>query len=145
MARGINKMTLIGNLGQDPELRFRPDGGAVCVLSVATTETWKDRQTGERKEHTEWHRCVLFDRQAEIAGEYLKKGSTVYLEGKLRTNKWEDKEGQTRWTTEIRCHEMHLMGGRKDAGHKGNETSGAESASDGAAASAADFDDDLSY
>lgn len=130
MARGINRVTLFGNLGQDPELRYRPDGGAVCVLSVATTEIWKSQQ-GERKEHTEWHRCVLFDRQAEVAAEYLKKGSTVYLEGKLRTNKWEDKEGQTRYTTEIRCNDMQILGGRKDAS-KGNEAAGDELAPDAA-------------
>ncbi len=106
MARGINKVILVGNLGADPETRYMPSGSAVTNLSVATSESWKDKQTGEQNERTEWHKVVMFDRLAEIAAEYLRKGSQVYIEGKLQTRKWQDRDGNDRWTTEIRASEM---------------------------------------
>ncbi|MEE2651298.1 MAG: single-stranded DNA-binding protein, partial [Pseudomonadota bacterium] len=106
MARGINKVILVGNLGQDPETRYMPSGGAVTNVTIATSETWKDKQTGQPQERTEWHRVVFFNRLAEIAGEYLKKGSKVYVEGSLRTRKWQDQSGQDRYTTEIVAAEM---------------------------------------
>ena len=107
-SRGVNKVILIGNLGQDPEVRYMPNGGAVCNITVATSETWKDKNTGENQEKTEWHRVVMFRRLAEIAGEYLKKGSKVYLEGRLQTRKWQDQQGQDRYTTEIVADQMHM-------------------------------------
>jgi single-strand DNA-binding protein len=103
MARGVNKVILIGNLGTDPEVRYMPNGQAVANLSIATSESWKDKDTGEQKEMTEWHRVVMYRRLAEIAGEYLRKGSKVYIEGKIRTRKWSDQSGQDRYTTEIIC------------------------------------------
>ncbi|NIV17845.1 MAG: single-stranded DNA-binding protein [Woeseiaceae bacterium] len=116
MARGINKVILVGNLGADPETRYMPSGSAVTNLSVATTESWKDKQSGEQKDRTEWHKVVMFDRLAEIAAEYLRKGSQVYIEGKLQTRKWQDRDGNDRWTTEIRANEMQMLGGRGGAG-----------------------------
>ncbi len=108
----LNKVTLIGNLGADPEVRYMPAGGAVTSISIATTRRWKDKQTGERKDATEWHRVVFFNRIAEIAGEYLKKGSQVYVEGRLQTRKWQDKDGHERYTTEIIAEEMHMLGSK---------------------------------
>lgn len=116
MARGINKVILVGNVGGDPETRYMPSGSAVTNLTIATNETWKDKQTGEKKERTEWHRVAMFNRLAEIAAEYLRKGSQVYVEGKIRTRKWQDKEGQDRYTTEIIADEMQMLGGRGGAG-----------------------------
>lgn len=110
--RGINKVILVGNLGADPEIRYMPNGNAVCNLSVATGESWKDKQSGETVERTEWHRVVLFGKIAEIAGEYLKKGTQAYFEGRLQTRKWQDKSGQDRYTTEIIATDMHMLGGR---------------------------------
>ncbi len=119
MARGINKVILVGNMGNDPEVRYTPAGAAVTTISVATTESWKDKE-GNKQEKTEWHRVVFFGRLAEIAGEYLKKGSQVYIEGKLRTNKWQDQSGQDRYTTEILANEMQMLGGRSgDSGSGG--------------------------
>ena len=112
----VNKVIVVGNLGKDPETRFMPDGKAVCNFSVATTDTWKDKATGEKKEATEWHRVSAFGRLAEICGEYLKKGSQVYVEGKLRTRKWQDKEGQDRYTTEIIADAMQMLGSRSGMG-----------------------------
>ena len=112
MARGINKVILIGNLGQDPETRFMPSGGAVTNVNLATSESWKDKQTGQPQERTEWHRVVFFNRLAEIAGEYLKKGSKVYVEGSLRTRKWQGQDGQDRYTTEIVGSEMQMLDSR---------------------------------
>ncbi|MDR2128904.1 MAG: single-stranded DNA-binding protein [Burkholderiaceae bacterium] len=112
----INKIILIGNLGQDPELRSFPSGGQVCNLRIATTDKWKDRQTGEPREHTEWHSVVFNDRLAEVAAQYLRKGSQVYVEGSLRTRKWQDKEGNDRYTTEIRGNVMQMLGSRQGAG-----------------------------
>lgn len=114
MARGVNKCILIGNIGQDPETKFMPSGGAVTNVSIATSESWKDKTTGEPKEKTEWHRVVFFNRLAEIAGEYLKKGSKVYVEGSLRTRKWQDQGGQDRYTTEIVASEMQMLDSRSD-------------------------------
>ncbi len=116
MARGINKVILVGNLGADPETRYMPSGSAVTNLSVATSEQWKDKQTGEQKERTEWHKVAMFNRLAEIAAEYLRKGSQVYIEGKLRTRKWQDRDGNDRWTTEIIADEMQMLGGRGGGG-----------------------------
>jgi single-strand DNA-binding protein len=115
MARGINKVILVGNLGADPETRYMPSGSAMTTLSVATTDSWRDKQTGEQKEQTEWHRVVFFDRLAEVAAEYLRKGSQVYIEGSLRTRKWQDQQGNDRYTTEIRAREMQMLGGRPGA------------------------------
>jgi len=112
MARGINKVILVGNLGKDPEVRYANNGSAIANISIATTESWKDRNTGEQQERTEWHRVVMFNRLGEIAGEYLKKGSQVYIEGKLQTRKWQDQSGQDRYTTEIVANEMQMLGGR---------------------------------
>src|SRR5450631_3575038 len=111
----VNKVILVGNLGKDPESRFLPDGGAVCNFSVATTDKWKDK-SGEQQERTEWHRISTFAKLAEICGEYLKKGSQVYIEGKLRTRKWQDKEGQDRYTTEIIADAMQMLGSRSGMG-----------------------------
>ena len=110
----VNKVILVGNLGRAPEIRHMPSGEAVCTLSVATSETWKDKTTGERKEATEWHRVVLFGRLAEVADQYLYKGASVYIEGSLRTRKWTDKGGQERYTTEIRADMMKMLGGKGD-------------------------------
>lgn len=112
MARGINKVILIGNLGKDPETRYMPSGGAVTNLTLATSESWKDKQTGEQKENTEWHRVVFFNRLAEIAAEYLRKGSKVYIEGRLQTRKWQGQDGQDRYTTEIVANEMQMLDSR---------------------------------
>jgi single-strand DNA-binding protein len=108
----LNKVILIGNLGADPETRYAPSGDAICNLRIATTETWKDKSTGEKREATEWHRVAMFGRLAEIAAQYLRKGSQVYIEGRLQTRKWQDKDGQDRYTTEIRADEMKMLGGR---------------------------------
>ncbi len=112
MARGVNKVILIGNLGNDPDVRYTANGKAITNISLATSESWKDKDSGEQQERTEWHRVVFFGRLAEIASEYLKKGSQVYVEGSLRTNKWQDKEGKDRYTTEIIASEMQMLGGR---------------------------------
>ena len=111
MARGVNKVILIGNLGDAPDIRYTQDGKAIANLSVATSESWKDKNTGEKVEKTEWHRACMFGRLAEIAGEYLTKGSKVYLEGKLQTRKWQDKDGNDRYTTEIVASEMQMLDG----------------------------------
>lgn len=120
MARGINKVILIGNLGADPETRYMPSGGAVTNVNLATSESWKDKQTGQPQERTEWHRVVFFNRLAEIAGEYLRKGSKVYIEGSLRTRKWQGQDGQDRYTTEIVASEMQMLDGRGGNNEGGN-------------------------
>ena len=129
MARGVNRVILVGNLGQDPEIRYMPNGNAVANISVATSETWKDKQTGESKDKTEWHRVVIFGRLAEIAGEYLKKGSQVYIEGQLQTRKWQDQSGIDHYTTEIVVNiggTMQMLGSREnsadDLGHSTQNT-----------------------
>jgi single-strand DNA-binding protein len=116
MARGINKVILIGNLGADPEVRYMPSGGAVANLRIATTESWKDRQSGEMQERTEWHRVVLFGRLGEVAKEYLRKGSRVYLEGRLQTRKWQGQDGQDRYATEVVANDMQMLD-RREGGH----------------------------
>jgi len=156
MARGVNKVILIGNLGKDPEVRYMPSGGAVANVTLATSESWKDKQSGEQKERTEWHNVVFFNRLAEIVGEYLKKGSQVYVEGSLRTRKWQDKEGRDRYTTEIVAGEMQMLGGRGGGGGGGgyNQSSApsrapAASESDGSGGGfgggAEEFDDDIPF
>jgi single-strand DNA-binding protein len=115
MARGINKVILVGNLGVDPETRYMPSGSAVTNLRIATSESWKDKQSGEQQERTEWHRVAMFGRLAEIAAEYLRKGSQVYIEGSLRTRKWQDNDGNDRYSTEIIANEMQMLGSRGDA------------------------------
>ena len=114
----VNKVTVLGNLGRDPETRYSPDGAAITNVTIATSRMWKDKASGDRKEETEWHRVVFFGRQAEIAAEYLRKGRPVYVEGRLRTRKWQDKDGQDRYTTEIVAEEMQLLGGRDDGGRE---------------------------
>ena len=116
MARGVNKVILIGNLGNDPEVRYTPNGNAVATISLATSETWRDKQSGELQDRTEWHRVVFFNRLAEIVGEYLRKGSKVYVEGSLRTRKWQDKSGLDKYTTEIIANEMHMLDSKGNGG-----------------------------
>ncbi|MBE9538508.1 MAG: single-stranded DNA-binding protein [Proteobacteria bacterium] len=134
MARGINKVILIGNLGQDPEVKYMPSGGAVCNITIATSESWKDKNTGDKQERTEWHRVVFYRRLAEIAGEYLKKGSKVYIEGKLQTRKWQDQSGNDRYTTEIIAGEMQMLDSR-----------GATAQPSASPQGGGDFDDDIPF
>ncbi len=154
MARGVNKVILIGNLGRDPEIRYMPNGGAVANLALATSEAWKDKTTGEQQEKTEWHRVILFRRLAEIAGEYLKKGSKVYIEGKLQTRKWQDNQGQDRYTTEIIGNELQMLDGRGGAAGGGSYNSAPTSAPQSSnhqmndmpdMVPAGDFDDDIPF
>ena len=148
MARGVNKVILVGNLGKDPEVRYMSNGNAVCNVTLATSESWKDKQTGEQKEKTEWHTIVFYRRLAEIAGEYLKKGSQVYIEGKLQTRKWQDKSGNDRYTTEIIASEMQMLGSRGGGGSAdfgGASSSRPAAAPAPAAAGADDFDDDIPF
>lgn len=149
MARGINKVILVGNLGADPDTRYMPSGGAVTNLSIATSESWKDKQSGEQKERTEWHKVAMFNRLAEISAEYLRKGSQVYIEGKLRTRKWQDKDGKDRWTTEIIADEMQMLGGRGGGGggapaQNDDHSQPGQPSRDGGGA-ADDFDDDIPF
>ena len=146
MARGINKVIVVGNLGADPDTRYMPSGGAVTNLSVATSESWKDKQTGEQKERTEWHKVAMFGRLAEIAAEYLRKGSQVYIEGKLRTRKWQDRDGNDRYTTEIIADEMQMLGGRGGGGGSApmRDDSG-PSSTPPPQSSSDDFDDDIPF
>ncbi len=123
MARGVNKVILVGNLGADPETRFMPSGGSVTNVRLATSESWKDKKSGEQKEKTEWHRVVFFNRLAEIAAEYLRKGSQIYVEGQIRTQKWQDQSGNDRYTTEIVAREMQMLGGRGAGGGGGGGAS----------------------
>lgn len=150
MARGINKVILIGNLGQDPEVRYMPNGNAVSTVSLATTESWKDKQSGETQTRTEWHRVVFFNRLAEIVGEYLKKGGKVYVEGSLRTRKWQDKNGQDRYTTEIVGNEMQMLDSRGsnqgfDNPAPSQQSSSTPSNNTPAPAGMDDFDDDIPF
>ena len=164
MARGVNKVILIGNLGQDPEARYTPSGSAVCNVPLATTSTWKDRESGEKREKTEWHRLVFFGRLAEITAEYLHKGSQAYVEGRLQTRKWEDQSGTDRYTTEVIVSEMYILGSRSNGSarydnHKGASKSGSQPASSAASSSPGsgggkpqqpdtandDFDDDIPF
>jgi single-strand DNA-binding protein len=156
MARGVNKVILVGNLGADPETRAMPSGSSVANLRIATTESWRDKQSGEQQERTEWHRVALFGRLAEVAAEYLRKGSQVYIEGSLRTRKWQDKQGNERYTTEIVASDMQMLGGRGGAGAgAGGSGSGstprepaadfAPSAGGAAGGEREDFDDDIPF
>ena len=146
MARGINKVIIVGNLGSDPDTRYSPSGTAVTKFSVATSESWKDKQTGEQNERTEWHRVVMFGRLAEIGAEYLRKGSQVYIEGSLRTNKWQDQSGNDRYTTEIIANEMQMLGGRGGSGSGGAPMRDeAPPASPPPQRSSDDFDDDIPF
>jgi single-strand DNA-binding protein len=122
-SRGVNKVILVGNLGNDPEVRYMPNGNAVANLSLATSESWKDQQ-GQMQERTEWHRLTMYRRLAEVAGEYLKKGSQIYVEGKLQTRKWQDQQGNDKYTTEIIVDQMQMLGGRNDGGNSGNAGGG---------------------
>ena len=144
MARGINKVIIVGNLGADPDSRAMPSGNAVTNISVATSESWNDRETGEKQEKTEWHRVVFFNRLAEIAAQYLKKGSQVYVEGKLQTRKWEDKEGNERWTTEVVANQMQVLGDRMSNDMSNDNASSSQSSSDNDF-STDDFDDDIPF
>jgi single-strand DNA-binding protein len=159
MARGVTKVILVGNLGKDPETRYMPSGSAVTNLTLATSESWKDKQTGEQQDRTEWHKIAMFGRLAEIAAEYLRKGSQIYVEGKLRTRKWQDKEGKDRYTTEIVADEMQMLGSKGGGGASASAGAGAAAgASSGAAAGGSgraavndsggppgDFDDDIPF
>ena len=140
MARGINKVILIGHLGQDPETRYMPSGSAVTNLRLATSEQWKDKNTGDQQERTEWHSVAMFGRLAEIAAEYLRKGSQVYIEGRLRTRKWQDKDGHDRYTTEIVANEMQMLGGRPDSSAPARTSSAAMSGGP-----PTDLDDDIPF
>ena len=161
----VNKVILVGNLGRDPETRYATSGSAICNITIATSRQWKDKATGEKKEETEWHRVVFYDRLAEIAGEYLKKGRPVYVEGRLKTRKWQDKEGTDRYTTEIVAEEMQLLGSREGGGggprgggdvefDTAGSGAGAKTAGAGAGAKSSsgtakpktdDFDDDIPF
>jgi single-strand DNA-binding protein len=153
MARGVNKAILVGNLGNDPDMRYTAGGAAIANISIATAESWKDKNTGEQQERTEWHRVVFFGRLAEIVGEYLRKGSQIYVEGRLQTRKWQDKEGQDRWTTEIVANEMQMLGGK--SGGSANYESAPQAQQSSAPAPQAtpaaspapadDFDDDIPF
>ncbi len=157
MARGVNKVILVGNLGKDPEVRYMPSGGAVANTTLATSESWKDKQSGETQERTEWHNLTFYGKVAEIAGEYLKKGSQIYVEGSIRTEKWQDKEGKDRFTTKIIVSDMQMLGSRNGAGAPSSENprsssmpsqaEGSQSRSSAGASSAkADqFDDDIPF
>ena len=152
MARGVNKVILIGNLGNDPETKFMPNGGAVTNISLATSESWKDKQTGQMQERTEWHRVVFFNKLAEIAGEYLKKGAKIYVEGALRTRKWQGQDGQDRYTTEIVVSDMQMLDGNRNSNQPDDRAQGGyrtgytpQSGSGGAPAPSGEFDDDIPF
>ena len=149
MARGVNKVILVGNLGADPDTKYMPSGSALTNISVATTDSWKDKQTGEKVEKTEWHRVVAFDRLAEIMAEYLRKGSQVYIEGQLQTRKWQDKDGNDRYSTEIRARDMQMLGGRggdTGGGFQGGGRRPAPAAQTSAAPQPEpEFDDDIPF
>ena len=151
MARGVNKVILVGNLGKDPEVRYMPSGNAVANVTLATTDSWKDKQSGEKQERTEWHNVVFYSRLAEIVGEYLKKGSQVYVEGRLQTRKWQDKSGNDRYTTEIIASDMQMLGSRGgSAGFSGDRTQSSPAPQQAAVAggggsSVPDFDDDIPF
>ena len=155
MARGVNKAILVGNLGRDPEVRYSPNGQAVANVTLATSESWKDKTSGEKQEKTEWHRVVFFGRLAEIAGEYLKKGAQIYVEGRLQTRKWTDKDGHDRYTTEIVANDMQMLGSRGGAGAPSNDNfnqdqpadnnTGSAGAKKTTPAVAGEFDDDIPF
>ncbi len=153
-SKGVNKVILIGNLGADPETRYMPSGGAVTNIRLATSESWKDKNTGDTQERTEWHRVVFFNRLAEIAAEYLRKGSQVYIEGSIRTRKWQGQDGQDRYTTEIVANEMQMLGGRPGSGNyaeppaqrQAHPSQGSpRTPTPPASENIADFDDDIPF
>lgn len=143
MARGINRVILVGHLGQDPEIKSMPSGSAVANASIATSDQWKDKQSGEMRDRTEWHRVVFFNRLAEIVGQYLRKGSQVYVEGRLQTRKWQDQNGNDRYTTEIVASEMQMLGGKDNA--DGSAGAPAQNQAPQQAAAADAFDDDVPF
>jgi single-strand DNA-binding protein len=151
MAKGINKAILIGNLGADPEVRYMPTGGAIATVSLATSDSWKDKQTNEMQERTEWHRVVFFNRLAEIVGEYLKKGAKIYVEGRIQTRKWQDKNGQDRYTTEIVASEMQMLDGRgsaiasQDSGYASSQQYASAPMPESTMQSPGDFNDDVPF
>ncbi len=159
MARGVNKAIILGSLGQDPDVRYTASGAAVANISIATNEQWKDKESGEMQERTEWHRVVFFGRLAEIAGEYLHKGSQVYIEGRIQTRKWQDKEGNDRYTTEIVANEMQMLGSKsggttasfdqkppaEQSTHHSSDIPGAAPAATSEKSSNDDFDDDIPF
>lgn len=157
MARGVNKAIIVGTLGQDPEVKYMPSGGAVCNISLATNESWKDKRSGEMQERTEWHRVVMFNRLAEITGEYLRKGSQVYIEGRLQTRKWQGQDGTDRYTTEIVASEMQMLGGRSGGSanfdsrpsnatsNQNAHSSNSSAPQNSAPAGLDDFDDDIPF
>ena len=151
MARGVNKVILLGNLGNDPDIRYTASGAAVANVSLATAENWRDKETGEKQERTEWHRVVFFGRLAEIVGEYLRKGSQVYVEGRIQTRKWQDKDGNDRYTTEIVASEMQMLGGGRGGGSSNNFDQSPPSYEENKTAAAPgkdsseDFDDDIPF
>jgi len=148
MARGVNKVILIGNVGNDPDMRYTANGGAVCNLSVATTDSWRDKQSGENQERTEWHRVVMFGKLGEIAGEYLRKGSKVYVEGRLQTRKWQGKDGQDRYTTEIVANDMQMLDSKGGGSASYDSAPASKPAPQQQPASAPpvdDFDDDIPF
>ena len=142
MPRGVNRVIILGNVGQDPEIRHTPSGDAVCKLSVATSEQWTDKQSGEKREATEWHRCILWRRLAEVAAEYVHKGDQIYLEGKITTRKWQGQDGQDRYTTEIKVSEMQLLGGKRDGRQSDGHQSPQDSHQHGSGGA---FDDDVPF
>ena len=153
MARGVNKVILVGNVGQDPEVRYMPSGSAVAECSVATSEQWKDKQSGEKQERTEWHKVTFFGRLAEIVGEYIRKGSQIYVEGSIRTEKWQDKSGNDRYTTKVIANEMQMLGGRnsgtsdfnQSAPSRPQQQSAPQQQAPAPAGASADFDDDIPF
>jgi|TARA_B100001250_G_scaffold81449_1_gene67160 single-strand DNA-binding protein len=146
MARGINKVILVGTLGADPKTSAMPSGSSVTNVSIATNESWKDKETGEQQDRTEWHRIAFFNRLAEIAAEYLKKGSQIYIEGKLRTRKWQDKDGNDRWTTEIIANELQMLGGRSASiGDVPEEQTNQSEENSSPSSSSEDFNDDIPF
>ena len=142
---GVNKAIVVGNLGNDPEIRYAANGSAIASISVATSERWKDKNSGEQQERTEWHRIKLFGRQAELAGEYLKKGSQVYIEGRIQTSKYQDKDGNDRWSTEIVAREMTFLGGRGGGGGGDSQSASSASPRQRDSGPSGDFDDDIPF
>ena len=140
MSRGVNKVIIVGTLGKDPEVKYMPSGGAITNITIATNDSYKDKNTGEKKEVTEWHRVVFFNKLAEIAGEYLRKGQQVYIEGSLRTRKWQGQDGQDRYTTEIIANDMQMLGGKSPSGGERQQPAKPQSKP-----SFEDFDDDLPF
>ena len=142
---GVNKAIVVGNLGNDPEIRYAANGSAIASISVATSERWKDKNSGEQQERTEWHRIKLFGRQAELAGEYLKKVSQVYIEGRIQTSKYQDKDGNDRWSTEIVAREMTFLGGRGGSGGGDSQSASSASPPQRDSGPSGDFDDDIPF